>query len=84
MSSPLETYNFVLNWLLAKNYLGFIIVIFVLSFSILLTAYLIMSNLRLHLHIRSLNKDKARLMEEKDLMRQGAKSYSSSQGSENA
>lgn len=64
-----DRYIQVLEWLSAHPNFSYWIVFFVLVFTILMFIYLIITNLRLHFHIRSLNRDKQRLMEEKDMMR---------------
>lgn len=61
----------LLEWFNAHPDLSYWIVFFSISFTFLIFSYLIITNLRLHFHIRSLNRDKQRLMEEKDLMRMG-------------
>lgn len=48
-------------------------VFFTVSFLTLFVVYLIATTFRMQLHIRRLNGDKRRLMEEKDLMRKGLK-----------
>jgi len=61
----------LLGWLNGHPDLSYWFVFFIVSFTFLLFFYLVITNLRLHFHIRSLNRDKQRLMEEKDLMRKG-------------
>lgn len=64
-------YKDILEWLIFHEKLGYWIIFFTISFIILLIIYLFMCNIRLHFHIRAINRDKERLMQEKDLMRQG-------------
>jgi hypothetical protein len=66
-----DRYLQLLNWLTEHPDLSYWIFFFSLAFGTLFLIYLIITNLRLHFHIRSLNRDKQRLMEEKDLMRMG-------------
>ena len=66
-----DHYFDLLTWLQAYPNLGYWISLLSVSFITLLVLYLFVTNLRLHRHIRSLGKDKQRLMQEKDMMRQG-------------
>ncbi|MBF0196088.1 MAG: hypothetical protein HQL32_00140 [Planctomycetes bacterium] len=61
----------LIQWLADNPNFSYWIVLFLALFVILLIIYLVVSNIRLHIHISSIVKDKSRLMEEKDLMRKG-------------
>jgi hypothetical protein len=66
-----DSYFDLLAWLQGYPNLGYWISLLSVSFITLLLMYLFVTNLRLHRHIRSLTEDKQRLMQEKDMMRQG-------------
>lgn len=61
----------MLSWMQENRRLGFLLVFMTSAFLALFILYLIVANIRLHIRIRQLNRDKNRLMEEKDLMRRG-------------
>ncbi len=71
-------YHRLLDWLVENPALSYWVVLLGVSFVLLMLLYLFVTNIRLHAHIRVLNKDKLRLMEEKDLIRRGAKEQSES------
>lgn len=66
-----DRYIQMLDWFHAHPTAGYWISIVLFSFFVLLLVYLVITNLRLHHHIHQLQRDKQRLMEEKDLMRLG-------------
>jgi hypothetical protein len=69
----------LIQWLVEHPNLSYWVSLLISAFVILTMMYLIITNLRLHRHIRGLNRDKQRLMEEKDLMRRGAQSQTDQQ-----
>lgn len=71
LTAMMERHLLVLGWLQENRKLGLFLSLFACSFVLLLVVYLLLANLRMHVHIRRLNRDKSRLMEEKDLMRRG-------------
>jgi hypothetical protein len=71
-----ELFHRLFDWLVENPALSYWVVLLSASFVLLLILYLFVTNIRLHAHIRMLNKDKLRLMEEKDLIRRGAKEQS--------
>ena len=66
-----KIYADLIQWCTENPILSYWISIFGTSFIVLFIIYILFSNARLHLHIRRLNQDKERLMQEKDLMRLG-------------
>ncbi len=66
----------ILDWLRDKPKTGFWILVIVLGFLLLSLAFLIIDNLRLKLHIVRIDRDKKRLMEEKDMMRKAVSNQS--------
>jgi hypothetical protein len=66
-----DSYFNLLAWLQEYPNLGYWVSLLSVSFITLLLLYFFITNLRLHKHIRSLGEDKQRLMQEKDMMRQG-------------
>ena len=68
-----DLFHRLLDWLVENPALSYWVVLLGASFVLLVMLYLFVTNMRLHAHIRVLNKDKLRLMEEKDLIRRGAK-----------
>lgn len=77
-----ELYHHLVTWLGDNPALSYWVVLLGGAFVLLTIIYLLVTNIRLHAHIRSLNKDKLRLMEEKDLIRRGAKEQSESGASD--
>lgn len=67
-----ENYLQWLSWLQEHPNLGYWMCLLISTFTMFLLIYFVLTNLRLHRHIRQLSLDKQRLMEEKDLIRKGA------------
>ncbi len=76
----MQTYLGILDWLKDKPKTGFWILVIVLGFLLLSLVFLIIDNLRLKLHIVRIDRDKKRLMEEKDMMRKAVSSQGPSAG----
>ena len=72
-----DVYKELTIWLAENPNFSYWIVLFSVTFVFLLLVYVIVSNIRLHMHITSLVSDKERLMQEKDLMRKGLVQHSS-------